>query len=116
MQHIVEYARQLYPKEAIGLLRGKKKKEVITLTELILPPLATYGHGFSGFGLHMLPMDFSLVGTMHSHPSGSLTPSSADVNHFFGRILMIVGYPYANRTNAIAYDKDGKKLLLEISR
>jgi len=113
---IFEGARRLYPKETILLLRGKKSKDVIRVEELVVPPLATYGHGFADVPLHMLPMDFSIMGTVHSHPSGSLTPSDVDFNHFFGRILMIVGFPFADERNVAVYNSHGEKLPLLITK
>jgi proteasome lid subunit RPN8/RPN11 len=111
---IFEGARRLYPRETILLLRGKKSKDAIRVEELVVPPLATYGRGFANIPLHMLPMDFSIVGTVHSHPSGSLTPSDVDFNHFFGRILMIVGFPFADEQNVAVYNSHGEKLPLKI--
>ena len=113
---IFEGARRLYPKETILLLRGKKTKDTIRVEELVVPPLATYGHGFANIPLHMLPMDFSIVGTVHSHPSGSLTPSDVDFNHFFGRILMIVGFPFADKQNVAVYNSHGEKILLHVTK
>jgi len=60
-------------------------------------------------------MDFSLVGTVHSHPSGDKTPSDVDFNHFFGRILMIVGYPYENQHDVAVYNSHGEKLPLTVT-
>ena len=114
LDSIFEGARRLYPKETILLLRGKKGKDSIEVRELVVPPLATYGHGFASWPLHMLPMDFSLVGSVHSHPSGNLSPSDVDFNHFFGRILMIVGYPFASEKDIAVYDSRGAKLPLRI--
>lgn len=114
LQTILEGARRLYPKEVILILRGKKRKDLIEITDLLVPPLARYGHGFSEIRLHMMPMDFSIVGTVHSHPSGNLTPSNADLNHLFGRILMITAFPFANEQDIIAYNRDGEKLTLQI--
>jgi proteasome lid subunit RPN8/RPN11 len=113
---IFEGARYLHPKETILMLRGKKKKDVMHLVDLVVPPLATYGHGFANYPLHLLPMDFSLVGTVHSHPSGNKTPSEVDFNHFFGRIMMIVGYPYANEHDVVVYNSDGERLPLQITK
>jgi len=112
---IFEGARRLYPNETILLLRGKKSRDVISVEELVVPPLATYGNGFANIPLHMLPVDFSIVGTVHSHPSGNLTPSDVDFNHFFGRILMIVGFPFANQKNIAVYNSHGEKLPLHIT-
>ncbi|TRO48676.1 hypothetical protein E2P47_02590 [Candidatus Bathyarchaeota archaeon] len=63
----------------------------------------------------MLPMDFSVVGTVHSHPSGNINPSNLDLNHFFGRILMIVGFPFFGKEDVAVYDSNGEKLQLRIS-
>jgi len=116
LQTIFEGARRLHPKETILLLRGEKKKDLIKISELVVPPLATYGRGFADIPIHMLPMDFSIVGTVHSHPSGNLTPSTTDLNHFFGSILMIVGLPFADERNIAVYDRGGKKLALCVTK
>jgi proteasome lid subunit RPN8/RPN11 len=113
---IFEGARRLYPRETILLLRGKKSKDSVKVLELVVPPLATYGHGFADVPLHMLPMDFSIVGTVHSHPSGNLAPSDVDFNHFFGRILMIVGFPFAGEQNVAVYNSRGERLPLHIAK
>ena len=115
-QAIFEGARRLYPREAILLLRGEKKKNLIQVSELVVPPLATYGRSFANIPLHMLPMDFSIVGTVHSHPSGNLTPSTTDFNHFFGNILIIVGFPFADERNVAVYNRNGEKLTLQITK
>jgi proteasome lid subunit RPN8/RPN11 len=112
---IFEGAKRLYPRETILILRGKKVKETIRISDLIIPPLATYGEGFATYPLHLLPMDFSVVGTVHSHPSGNKTPSDVDFNHFFGRILMIVGSPYASQRDVAVYNSHGEKLPLEVT-
>jgi proteasome lid subunit RPN8/RPN11 len=111
---ILEGARRLYPRETILLLRGKKKKDVTTISELVVPPLANYGQGFAQIRLHMLPMDFSIVGTAHSHPSGNLSPSPADLNHFIGVVLIIVGFPFKDEKNVAIYNRAGEKLALQV--
>jgi proteasome lid subunit RPN8/RPN11 len=112
---IFEGAKRLYPKETFLLLRGVKSKGAIRVKDLVVPPLAVYGYGFANLPLHMLPMDFSIVGTVHSHPSGNISPSDVDLNHFFGRILMIVGFPFADAQNVAVYDSKGERLPLEIT-
>jgi len=114
LKTIFEGARRLCPRETILLLRGKKKKNMITISELVVPPLANYGQGFAQIRLHMLPMDFSIVGTAHSHPSGNLSPSPADLNHFIGVVLMIVGFPFKDEKNVAIYNRAGEKLALQV--
>jgi len=113
---VFEGAKRLYPRETILLLRGKKSNDTIRVLELVVPPLAVHGRGFANVPLHMLPMDFSIVGTVHSHPSGNLAPSDVDFNHFFGRILMIVGFPFADVQNVAVHNSNGEKLRLQITK
>ena len=115
LESIFEGAKRLYPKETFLLLRGKKSKGTIRVSDLVVPPLAVYGYGFANLPFHMLPMDFSVVGTVHSHPSGNINPSSVDLNHFFGRILMIVGFPFASAQNVAVYDSKGERLQLQVT-
>ena len=107
-------AKQLYPRESFLLLRGKKRNGVIQVNDLVLAPFAVHGEGFANFNPYMFSGDFSLVGTVHSHPSGDISPSHVDMNHFFGRILMIVGYPYDGDGCVAVFDSNGEKLPLQI--
>lgn len=113
---ILQGARTLHPRENILLLRGKKKKDTIEVSDLIIPPLASHGRNFAAFPFHMLPIDFSIIGTVHSHPSGSLRPSPTDLNHFFGTVLMIIGFPYTNESNVSAYKSTGETLTLRVTK
>jgi proteasome lid subunit RPN8/RPN11 len=108
-------AKQLYPRESFLLLRGKKSKNTLKITDLVLAPFAVHGNGFAHFNPYMFSGDFSLVGTVHSHPSGNISPSHVDMNYFFGRILMIVGYPFEGRSCVVAYDSNAEKLPVEIT-
>jgi len=114
LEAILEAARRLYPREVILLLKGRRTKDEVLVSDFIVPPLATYGHGFSSIRTHMLPIDFSIVGTVHSHPSGNLTPSPADCNHQFGSILVIVAYPFRGEDNLAAYNRAADKLPVRI--
>ena len=108
-------AKELYPRESFLLLRGKKKKSVIHITDLVLAPFAVHGEGFAHFNPYMFSGDFSLVGTVHSHPSGNIRPSHVDLNYFFGRVLMIVGYPFENEGCIAVYDGEGERMILNIT-
>ena len=108
-------AKELYPRESFLLLRGKKSKGVISITDLVLAPFAVHGEGFAHFNPYMFAGDYSLVGTVHSHPSGNISPSDTDLNYFFGRILMIVGYPYEGKGCVVAYDSNGDKVPIEVT-
>ena len=63
----------------------------------------------------MLPIDFSVVGTAHSHPSGILRPSVEDLNNFYGRIMVIAAFPYETEQDIIAFDGKGNQIRFRIS-
>jgi proteasome lid subunit RPN8/RPN11 len=110
---IMELARGSYPREMIMLLRGERKGDSVTVTETLFPPLGFGGRGFASFPMHMLPIDFTIVGTVHSHPSGNINPSIGDLHNFYGRLMMIVGPPFDGSVVA-AYDKQGNRLDVEV--
>jgi proteasome lid subunit RPN8/RPN11 len=108
-------AKELYPRESFLLLRGKKRKGAIMINDLVLAPFAAHGHGEVHFNPYLFSGDFSLVGTVHSHPSGNISPSHVDMNYFFGRILMIVGPPFEGKNCIAAYDSNADKVPIEVT-
>lgn len=114
LEDILENARIAYPREVILLLRGRVKGDLTEITDIIIPPLATRGFGFSAFPLHMLPIDFSLIGVVHSHPSGVANPSTGDLNIAFGRIAMIVAYPFLGEQDVTIFNRSGEQIALRL--
>ena len=104
---ILTYAQMAYPKEGILLLRGHVTLPETVISEVVIPPRAVHGFGFANFPWHMLPIDRSILGTAHSHPSGSLRPSMQDLNHYYGRIMIITVYPFRSHHNLGAFDRNG---------
>jgi proteasome lid subunit RPN8/RPN11 len=98
------------PKEIFAVLRAEEG----VITELLFVPTIS-GNVHAIPSLHMLPVDFSVVGTVHSHPSGNYHPSDADRNMFshFGRVHIIVGRPYTESTWQ-AYDHNGVPRPLQV--
>jgi proteasome lid subunit RPN8/RPN11 len=111
---VLSYSMHAYPKEGILLLRGKIGKDDVLITEVLIPPLATHGRGFSGFSTIMLPIDLSVIGTSHSHPSGALRPSVHDLNHFYGKIMVIAVYPYESYNDIGVFNSHGDRLPHEV--
>ena len=112
---ILSHALDMYPREAILLLRGKKKRDEILVDEIVVPPLATHGVRFSAFPIYMLPMDLRIMGVSHSHPSGNPQPSVQDLNHIYGRIMVIAAYPFQSYSDIAVFDKDGNRLLWQLT-
>ena len=114
VESILIDAKNAYPREGILLLRGKARKDHILINDSITPFLPSHGLNFSSFPIYMLPLDLTVMGTAHSHPSGNVSPSVGDLNHFYGRIMAITAYPYASEKDIVFYDKDGKILKFEV--
>ena len=111
---ILSYAQMFHPNESILLLKGKADRKKIVITEVQIPPLATHGRTFSGFPLSTLPIDFSVIGVAHSHPSGALRPSVTDLNKFYGKIMLITAYPYQTEHDIVILDRQGERLNFKI--
>lgn len=111
---ILEVSKSNYPKEFGGLLRVDNILKD-TITEIIILPGTLSGDSHAIFQLHMLPIDYSIIGTVHSHPSYSFYPSDADLHLFekFGRVHIIVANPF-NEFSCKAYDFRGNELQLSI--
>ncbi len=109
LEVFLELCREVFPRENIMLIRGKVRGERTEIKEFLIPPFSTYGEGFSSFPSHMIPFDLSIIGIAHSHPSGNNSPSDEDMNHFYGRIMIIAAYPY-NEDSVAAYNSKGIKL------
>lgn len=111
---ILSYAQMLHPREAVLLLKGRVNEHGIVINDTQIPPLATHGSTFSTFPLHMLPIDYSIVGVAHSHPSGVLIPSITDLNKFYGRIMALAAYPYRSEKNIALFDREGNALEFDV--
>jgi len=105
-------ARSAYPNEFGGILRAD---EPGTISELLLLPGTVAGRRHANFQLYMLPVDLGVAGTVHSHPSGALHPSDADVTLFrhWGQRHLILGHPYGPGAWR-AYDGNGIEVSLAV--
>lgn len=112
---ILSYAKMAHPNEGILLLRGRTSKDRIAIEEVAIPPSATHGQGFASFPLSALPIDFSIVGVAHSHPTGVLEPSINDLNQFYGRVMVIVAYPYESESDVAVFDGEGRPVRYKIT-
>jgi proteasome lid subunit RPN8/RPN11 len=111
---ILECAKSSYPNEFGGLLRvDKDLKDVVS--ELVVLPGTISGDSHAIFKLHMLPIDLTIIGTVHSHPSFSPNPSDADIDLFrkHGKVHIIAANPYSE-TSWKAYDHKGNTIEMKI--
>ena len=111
---LFSYSAMAYPNEGILLLRGKTKKGIVEVTGVVVPPAASHGAAFSSFNWWMIPVDLSYLGVAHSHPSGNQSPSQQDLLHATGKIMVIMGYPYATVDNLGVYDHNGNRVPFDV--
>ncbi len=111
---ICESAKSTVPLEFAGLLRVSETKQDL-INEIMLLPGTIAGDAHAIFQMHMRPVDFYLVGTVHSHPSGSPHPSEADKMLFrkYGKVHMIVAHPF-DEHSWMAYHADGEEAVMQI--
>ena len=111
LRMILEASKDIYPSEFGAILRAEDG----VITEILLVPGTVSWNRHAIFQLHMLPADFTVVGTVHSHPSGNYHPSDEDLMLFrkFGGLHIIVGYPYEERTWT-AWKHSGERLELQV--
>lgn len=104
--------RSALPNEFGGILRADSPG---VISELLLLPGTTAGRRHANFQLHMMPIDLGVAGTVHSHPSGALHPSEADVTLFrhWGRRHVIIGTPFGPGSWR-AYDGNGDEVTLAV--
>lgn len=107
LEFILHVCRNTHPKEFAGFLRETKG----TITEILLAPGTLFGKGSSVVNRWMLPIDSSICGTVHSHPSSVTAPSLNDLRFFsiFGKYHAIVGFPYTEQTIQF-FNRKGEKL------
>jgi proteasome lid subunit RPN8/RPN11 len=111
-ESLLVLARARHPNEAILLLRGKLVDDDVHVEDVVIPPFGSGGRGFAHFPSHALPIDFSIVGTAHSHPTGNPQLSNTDLHNFYSRIMVIAARPYRPQDIA-AYNKRGESIPIE---
>lgn len=111
LKMIIESSKDAYPREFAA---GMREIEGV-ISELILVPGTISGPSSAILKLHSLPIDYSIVGIVHSHPSPNVSPSQEDLILFgkYGRVHIIIGLPY-DMDSWQAYDWNGRKIELEV--
>ncbi len=108
---ISEASRESLPNEFVAALRAEEG----VITEILLFPGSYSSKRSASMQLHMLPIDLSVVGTVHSHPGPSNRPSDEDLHLFgsFGSTHIITCLPY-DRGSWQAYDREGRRIVLKV--
>jgi len=115
-----EAARDTHPNEYMGFLRGEPARNFdldrtgTVITEVLIVPGTRSDETSATVDNNMIPNDSRAVGSIHSHPSGAIRPSDADLDTFGqGRVHIILGYPYGP-DDWRAFDQRGELRELDV--
>ncbi len=110
LKFIINVSKSSYPKEFAGMLYAEN--DVITGVDI---PVTQSSKVSAVMNLFMLPVNPHLVGSVHSHPSGDVNPSTEDIRMFMqnGDYHIIVGYPYDMQSWS-CYNRVGDKRHLDV--
>jgi proteasome lid subunit RPN8/RPN11 len=110
LNFMLEVSASSHPKEFAGILC--ETDQIITDVDV---PITKSSNVSAVMNLFMLPVSTHIVGSVHSHPSGNLHTSDADIHMFMqnGDYHIIVGYPYS-ATSWVCYDRIGNLRKLEV--
>jgi proteasome lid subunit RPN8/RPN11 len=111
LRMVMEASKDIYPKEFGALLKAEHN----VIYEIAILPGTINGDSHTIMWMGNKPIDFSIVGSVHSHPSGNMRPSEADLHMFSnsGAVHLILGFPY-NMDDYRAYNRNGEEIKIEI--
>ncbi len=103
----IHSAKRYMPAEFICFLGGDRKKERVE--EIVFLPSNT-SETSASIDEYSVPIDETLIGSLHSHPYSTNRPSSQDKKFFLKYPLnLILGFPYTIE-NIGFYDQRGEKI------
>jgi proteasome lid subunit RPN8/RPN11 len=114
LDELLGAASRAYPREFGALLEGSFENDSLEIGGFILPQVLL-GTDNVLMKIGMLPSTTETVGSVHSHPSSSPIPSTADL-HFFqkrGIIHFIMANPYV-RCKVKGYDRWGRQIRFSV--
>ena len=108
---ILNLGKSSHPKEFVGLLSAEEG----IISDVLFLSGTVSSHESALLMLDQLPFGMGVVGSAHSHPSGSNLPSRADLGLFskVGNYNLIVCYPYGAKDWA-CYSSKGELLELKV--
>jgi len=106
---IIDFAIANHPREFVAVMEGKIDGDTARISRVLYQPFHS-GHSQASVRID-LPMGLSMIGTVHSHPSGTNRPSGQDLLLFGkkGPVHAIICYPYRPEDISF-YTRDGGRL------
>jgi proteasome lid subunit RPN8/RPN11 len=111
LETVFEASKSSHPHEFAALLRATDG----VISEILLVPGTTSNDTSARMLLDMMPLDMSIVGSVHSHPVHDLRYSDEDL-HMFGAkgvYNIIVAFPYGEN-DWICYNPRGEQVDLSV--
>ena len=109
LEDLLESSKRYYPDEFMCFLSGDKKNKLIE--EVVFLP-NTSGKTFASISESTIPLDDTIIGSVHSHPTGRATPSTADKHFFLRYNLNLIISLSENKVGF--FDNNGKSIAVEI--
>lgn len=108
VEEIIQIARKAHPFEFVAMLEGKIKDETLKIDGLVFSAGET-SHQGAVINTFMIPLSTGTVGSVHSHPGPSASPSTADLQMFAknGYFHLIIAEPYIEES-MIGYNSFGE--------
>jgi proteasome lid subunit RPN8/RPN11 len=110
LQTIMYLSKNNFPNEFGAMLVG----DDFIINDIYIIPATQESSNSVYIRTDFIPMSTSVIGTVHSHPSGFGNPSSADINFFSKKFVNLISYPPFNLDSFKAYNKKGELIIIEI--
>jgi proteasome lid subunit RPN8/RPN11 len=110
LEDLIEASNKYYPDEFMCFLSGNKKTQEVK--EIVFLP-TTNGKNFASINTNIIPFDPEIIGSVHSHPNGVASPSTADKTFFRNyKLNIIIGT--GNETKTAFFNNQGHPEKIEI--
>ncbi|AGB39496.1 Mov34/MPN/PAD-1 family protein [Natronococcus occultus] len=120
LEFAIESSEAAHPDEYMGFLRGTEARELgldrrgLVITDVLVVPGTEANSVSATVRTSQIPNDVKALGSVHSHPNGVISPSSADLETFGrGSVHVIIGAPY-RRHDWKAFDSQGEPTTLNV--
>lgn len=120
LEFALESSEATHPNEYMGFLRGTEAAKLgldrdgLVITDILVIPGTKSNSVSATVRTSMIPNDVKALGSVHSHPSGVISPSAADLESFGrGTVHIIIGAPY-RRSDWKPFDSQGKPRTLDV--
>jgi proteasome lid subunit RPN8/RPN11 len=111
LETLFALGKSQHPNEFLAILKIKNG----IIEEFELAPGTISRETSASFDTYMMPLDTNMAGSAHSHPSGAVRPSDADLRFFpkVGRYHIIIGAPYNDDTWR-SFRANGEPFVMEV--